>query len=124
MLRQVIHNLIINAAEAVRAAGRDRGTVRFSARFSRDDEPYKLFLDCTDTGVGISAENLERIFEKGYSTKLDEGNMGIGLHWCATTINGLGGRIWATSDGRSRGATLHLVVPVPAPAAEASNQAA
>ena len=124
MLRQVIQNLIINAAEAVRAAGRDRGTVRFSARLSRDDEPYKLFLDCTDTGVGISAENLERIFEKGYSTKLDEGNMGIGLHWCATTINALGGRIWATSDGRGRGATLHLVIPVSAPAAEASNQAA
>jgi sensor domain CHASE-containing protein len=124
MLRQVIQNLIINAAEAVRAAGRDKGTVRFSAKLSRDDEPYKLFLDCTDTGVGISAENLERIFEKGYSTKLDEGNMGIGLHWCATTINALGGRIWATSDGQGRGATLHLVIPVPAPAAEASNQAA
>jgi sensor domain CHASE-containing protein len=123
-LRQVIQNFIINAAEAVRAAGRDHGTVRFSARLSRDDDPNKLFLDCTDTGVGIPAENLERIFEKGYSTKLEVGNMGIGLHWCATTINALGGRIWATSDGRDRGATLHVVIPVPAPAAEASNQAA
>jgi len=124
MLRQVIQNLIINAAEAVRAAGRDHGTVSFSATLSRDDDPYKLFLECSDTGVGIPAENLERIFEKGYSTKLDEGNMGIGLHWCATTINALGGRIWATSDGRGRGATLHVVIPVPAPAAEVSNQAA
>jgi sensor domain CHASE-containing protein len=124
MLRQVIQNLVINAAEAVRASGRDRGTVRFSATLSRDDDPYRLYLDCTDTGVGIAAENLERIFEKGFSTKLDKGNMGIGLHWCATTIHALGGRIWATSDGQDRGATLHLVIPVPAPAAEAGIQAA
>lgn len=124
MLRQVLQNLIINAAEAVRAAGRDRGTVRFAATLVRDDEQYKLHLDCTDTGIGIAAANLERIFEKGYSTKLDQGNMGIGLHWCATSINALGGRIWATSDGRDRGATLHLVIPVPAPAAATGMRAA
>ena len=124
MLRQVIQNLIINAAEAVRAAGSSHGSVRFSATLSRDDDPCKLQLSCTDTGVGIAAENLERIFEKGFSTKLDQGNMGIGLHWCATTIHALGGRIWATSDGQDRGATLHLVIPVPAPAADTSSQAA
>jgi two-component system NtrC family sensor kinase len=124
MLRQVIQNLVINAAEAVRAAGRERGTVCISASLDRGDDPFKLFLNCTDTGIGISAENLERIFEKGYSTKLENGNMGIGLHWCATTLHALGGRIWATSDGPDRGATLHVVIPVPAQSAEASNQAA
>jgi len=124
MLRQVFQNLIINAAEAVRAARRDRGSVRISATLVHDDDQSKLFLDCTDNGVGIAAENLERIFEKGYSTKLESGNMGIGLHWCATTINALGGRIWATSDGHDRGATLHFVIPVPAAATEASIQAA
>jgi signal transduction histidine kinase len=124
VLRQVLQNLIINAAEAVRAAGRGRGTVRFSATLSRDDEQYKLFLDCADTGVGIGAENLERVFEKGYSTKLESGNLGIGLHWCATTIHALGGRIWATSGGHDRGATFHLVIPVPVPATEAGTRAA
>jgi sensor domain CHASE-containing protein len=124
MLRQVIQNLVINAAEAVRAAGRERGTVSISASLDRGDDPCKLFLNCADTGIGISAENLERIFEKGYSTKLENGNMGIGLHWCATTLHALGGRIWATSDGPDRGATLHVVIPVPAQSAEASNQAA
>ena len=124
VLRQVLQNLIINAAEAVRAAGRNHGTVRISAALVRDDDQYKLHLDCTDTGVGIAAENLERVFEKGYSTKLDSGNMGIGLHWCATSINALGGRIWATSDGHDRGAALHLVIPVPTPATKASNRAA
>ena len=124
VLRQVIQNLIINAAEAVRAAGRNQGTVRFSAALVRDGDQCLLHLDCTDSGVGITAENLDRVFEKGYSTKLDQGNMGIGLHWCATSINALGGRIWATSAGHDRGATLHLVIPVPVPASIASIQAA
>jgi signal transduction histidine kinase len=123
-LRQVIQNLIINAAEAVRAAGRERGSVHFQAALEQDGAVHKLHLHCTDTGIGIAAENLERIFERGYSTKLDEGNMGIGLHWCATAIGALGGRIWATSDGPDRGATLHLVIPVSKPAAASSTRAA
>lgn len=124
MLRQVMQNLIINAAEAIRAAGRDRGTVRFSATLDRDGDQYKLHVDCTDTGVGIAAECLERVFEKGYTTKSGNGNTGIGLHWCATSINALGGRIWATSDGPDRGATLHFVIPVPKPLTETNSRAA
>jgi sensor domain CHASE-containing protein len=124
MLRQVLQNLVINAAEAVRAAGRGHGTVRFSADLVREVAQYKLFLHCTDTGVGIAAENLERVFEKGYSTKSGSGNLGIGLHWCATSINALGGRIWATSDGPDRGATLHFVIPVLIPATDTSSRAA
>ncbi|MGH8129387.1 MAG: CHASE4 domain-containing protein [Steroidobacteraceae bacterium] len=124
VLRLVLQNLIINAAEAVRAAGRDRGIVRFSASLVRDNDQHRLQLDCTDTGVGIASENLERVFEKGYSTKREHGNLGIGLHWCATAVNALGGRIWATSDGLVRGATLHFVVPVPAPATKVNIRAA
>lgn len=124
VLRLVVQNLIINAAEAVRAAGRDKGVVRFSAALVCDNDQHKLQLDCADTGVGIAVENLERVFEKGYSTKRENGNLGIGLHWCATAINALGGRIWATSDGLDRGATLHLIVPVPAPATAVNTRAA
>ncbi len=124
ILRQVLQNLVINAAEAVHAAGRNRGTVRFSAALDRDGDQYKLRVECADTGVGIAAENVERVFEKGYSTKSDKGNLGIGLHWCATSINALGGRIWATSDGPDRGATLHFVIPVPKPPTETSSRAA
>jgi sensor domain CHASE-containing protein len=124
VLRLVMQNLIINAAEAVRAAGRNKGVVRFSASLVCDNGQYKLQLDCADTGVGIAVENLERVFEKGYSTKLENGNLGIGLHWCATAITALGGRVWATSDGLHRGATLHLIVPVPAPVTAVNTKAA
>ena len=112
VLRLVLQNLIINAAEAVRAAGRGRGVVRFSAAVVQETGQDKLLLQCADTGVGIEAENLGRVFERGYSTKRGSGNLGIGLHWCATAVNALGGRIWATSDGHDRGATLHLIMPL------------
>ena len=124
VLRMVLQNLIINASEAIGAAGRERGRLRFSARVVRDDDRHKLQLECADTGIGIAAENLERVFEKGYSTKRENGNLGIGLHWCATAVMALGGRIWATSDGHDRGATFHLVIPVPAPANTAAFRAA
>ena len=124
VLRLVLQNLIINAAEAIRAAGREAGVVRFSAALVAEAGQSRLQLDCTDTGVGIAAENLERVFERGYSTKRGSGNLGIGLHWCATTVNALGGRIWASSAGHGNGATLHLVIPVPSPAAAALNPTA
>jgi sensor domain CHASE-containing protein len=124
VLRLVLQNLIINAAEAIRAAGRGRGVVRFSAALLADGGQSRLQLECTDTGVGIAAENLERVFERGYSTKRASGNLGIGLHWCATTVNALGGRIWASSAGDGSGATMHLVIPVPAPAATLNTVAA
>ena len=112
VLRLVVQNLIINAAEATRVAGRDRGVVRFSAAVVNEAGHGKLLLECADTGVGIAAEDLERVFERGYSTKRGTGNRGIGLHWCATALNALGGRIWATSDGPGRGATLHVAIPL------------
>jgi sensor domain CHASE-containing protein len=124
VLRLVLQNLVINAAEAIRAAGRDRGVVRFSAAWVRDDGRHLLQLDCTDSGIGIAAGDLERVFERGYSTKREFGNQGIGLHWCANAINSLGGRMWATSAGPNRGATLHLQFPVPVPAAQAGARAA
>jgi len=114
VLRLVLQNLIINAAEAVRARGSERGRVRFSAALICHADQDRLRLECRDSGIGIEAANLQRIFERGFSTK-GVASRGIGLHWCATAINALGGRIWATSAGRGLGATLHLEIPVSAP---------
>ena len=123
VLRLVLQNLIINASEAVRAAGRERGTARFDATMTREGGEDRLLLSCVDSGVGIAAENLECIFERGYSTKREHGNLGIGLHWCATVIGALGGRIWASSDGPDTGATLNLLIPVAATALQSSEAA-
>ena len=112
VLRLILQNLIINAADAVRDAGKDQGTLRVSAEIVREADSRQLHLQCIDDGVGIAAENLERVFEKGFTTKSPETNHGIGLHWCANAIGALGGKIWAASDGPGRGAALHLLVPL------------
>ena len=112
VLRLILQNVIINAADAVRDAGKEKGLLRVSAEILREADHPQLHLECRDDGVGIAAQNLERVFEKGFSTKSPETNYGIGLHWCANAIGALGGRIWAASDGPGRGASLHLLVPL------------
>jgi two-component system NtrC family sensor kinase len=126
VLRLVLQNLIINASDAVRDAGRERGTLRVTAAVVHEpataaaapatgaaatDTEY-LHLQCQDDGVGIPQDHLDRVFEKGFSTKSRGTNYGIGLHWCSNAISALGGRMWAASAGPGRGASLHLVLPL------------
>jgi sensor domain CHASE-containing protein len=113
VLRLILQNLIINAADAVRDAGRDKGVLHFAAEIVRDAGSEQLHLHCKDDGVGIAAGNLQRVFDKGFSTKSRDTNYGIGLHWCANAIGALGGRIWAASEGPGLGASMHLMLPLP-----------
>ena len=112
VLRLVLQNLIINAADAVRDAGRDKGVLRVGAEIIREDDRDQLHLHCKDDGVGIPEGDLARVFDKGFSTKSRDTNYGIGLHWCANAIGALGGRIWAASEGPGLGASLHLMLPL------------
>jgi two-component system, NtrC family, sensor kinase len=113
VLRLILQNLIINAADAVRDAGRDKGVLHFTAEIIGDADGAQLHLRCKDDGVGIAADNLQRVFDKGFSTKSRDTNYGIGLHWCANAIGALGGRIWAASEGLGMGASMHLMLPLP-----------
>ena len=113
VLRLILQNLIINAADAVRDAGRDKGMLQFAAEIVGDADSEQLHLHCKDDGIGIAADNLQRVFDKGFSTKSRETNYGIGLHWCANAIGALGGRIWAASEGPGMGASMHLMLPLP-----------
>jgi sensor domain CHASE-containing protein len=112
VLRLVLQNLIINAADAVDEAGLTQGALRLTADIESGDGGQQLHLQCQDNGAGIAPEHLKRVFEKGFSTKSRAKNHGIGLHWCANAIRSLGGRIWAVSDGPGRGASLHVMFPI------------
>lgn len=111
VLRLVLQNFIINAADAVGEL-KKTGSFRITAELHTEGDVEQLHLHCTDDGVGIAPENLERIFEKGFSSKSKQTNFGIGLHWCANAVGALGGRVWASSEGTGRGATLHVMVPL------------
>ncbi|HEV7612773.1 MAG TPA: CHASE4 domain-containing protein [Steroidobacteraceae bacterium] len=113
VLRLILQNLIINASDAVRDAGRDQGVLHFAAEIVGETDEQQLHLHCKDDGVGIEAANLQRVFDKDFSTKSRETNFGIGLHWCANAIGALGGRIWAASEGPGLGASMHLMLPLP-----------
>jgi signal transduction histidine kinase len=70
-------------------------------------------ISVTDTGVGISAENLTRIFSHGFTTRSD--GHGFGLHSAALAASEMGGQLVAQSDGPGHGATFILELPVSPP---------
>lgn len=111
-LQQVISNLLINAAESVRESGKkaDTGRIRVRTLEESGAEAGLLHLCVEDNGMGIAAENLEKLFERGFSTK--QRGSGMGLHWSANTVSALGGRLFAESAGPGQGARMHLLLPM------------
>ena len=109
VLRQVFQNLIVNAAEAM---GEQGGRLAVSAQIVRDGDRTLLACRFEDDGAGVAPHVLPRLFERRFSTKSNDTNSGIGLHWCANALRGLGGEIRVTSDGPGTGACFHVVVPL------------
>ena len=66
----------------------------------------------SDSGVGILPENLEHVFERFFQEKAGSNGIGVGLTICQRIVEGHGGRIWAESKGRGKGATFRIVLPV------------
>jgi signal transduction histidine kinase len=113
-LAMVVQNLAQNAAESAAQAGLERVRLRIEADFVARDGQRLLRLLVSDDAAGIPAEQLPRLFKKGYSTKSQATNSGLGLHWCANTLHALGGSISAHSDGTGRGARFEILVPLQA----------
>ncbi len=105
-LNQVLVNLIRNAVQSMQSQASDDRRLTISAGLV---ESTALRLDITDTGGGISAEVLAKLFTHGFTTKPD-GN-GFGLHYCANVIREAGGSITAESAGVGLGATFHVYLP-------------
>jgi signal transduction histidine kinase len=125
-LQQVLQNVVLNAAEAIREGGRGSGIVRVSASETSGRDGGKELLDLTfiDDGAGVAPENMPRLFERGFTTKSQVTHSGFGLHWCANVLNALGGAIEVTSEGVGRGACLRVRVPSLAPQNDSAWQAA
>lgn len=109
-IEQVLQNLVINAAEAVRPGA--HGLLRISAGIEQRAGVRMLSLSLSDDGAGISAEHLRELFRKRFSTKPAESNSGLGLHWCANVVGSFGGSIEAKSDGPQCGATFIVRLPL------------
>ncbi len=82
-----------------------------------DDHPAGMWLliSISDTGIGIPADQLPRVFERFFkvdrSRSRNVGGTGLGLAIAKHLVEGHGGRLWADSFER-RGSTFHFTVPM------------
>src|SRR6184192_3417065 len=104
-LQQIFWNLINNAVKFTPQNGQITIT-------TSNDSNDQLRVEIADTGLGIEAETLPKIFdafEQGGRTQL--GGLGLGLAISRTLVEAHKGTITAHSDGRNKGATFMLVFP-------------
>jgi PAS domain S-box-containing protein len=71
-----------------------------------------LEVAVADTGEGMEAAVLERVFDRYYQARSRSEGVGIGLTICKAVVEAHGGRIWAESPGRGEGATFRFTLPV------------
>ncbi|HEX3855697.1 MAG TPA: PAS domain-containing protein [Verrucomicrobiae bacterium] len=103
---QILVNLIRNAKHACQDS--ERADKRLTVRVTNGDGRIKIIV--MDNGVGISPENLLRIFNHGFTTRKD--GHGFGLHSGALAAKEMGGSLSVHSDGHGQGATFILELPI------------
>ncbi|MCF3651675.1 PAS domain-containing protein [Synoicihabitans lomoniglobus] len=104
---QIVVNLIVNAKHAVDEANSNGGRITATIRGS---VPDRIQLSISDDGVGISPENLTRLFSHGFTTRPN--GHGFGLHNGANAARELGGSLTVESPGLGLGATFTLDLPI------------
>ena len=102
---QILVNLVRNAKYACDESGRTDKLL--TLRVERTINGVRISV--VDNGVGISAENMERLFTHGFTTR--QSGHGFGLHSCALAAQELGGSLHAESDGPGCGAAFILELP-------------
>jgi len=105
-LEELIKNLFTNA---VKYSLDGKGVITIDA----DKKDGFVKLSIKDAGIGITPEDINRIFDEFY--KADESrheldSSGLGLSICKRIVERHGGRIWAESDGKGKGSTFYFTL--------------
>jgi signal transduction histidine kinase len=115
-LQQVIVNLVTNAIEAMDSVTDHDRILRLASQARESD----LLVTVEDCGTGIDLSNIDRIFERFFTTKSD--GMGMGLAICRSIVEAHNGRLWVEPGGR-QGSVFHLLLPmVPYPDASGDDR--
>ncbi len=105
---QVFINLIGNSLQYTPTGG----VVTVMAKEKKD----QILVTISDTGIGISSENLSNIFTRFYrvdkSRSRAGGGSGIGLTIAKHLVESHGGKIWAESPGLGKGSTIRVLLPI------------
>ncbi|MDJ0744264.1 MAG: DICT sensory domain-containing protein [Xenococcaceae cyanobacterium MO_167.B27] len=119
-LVEVLYKLLDNACKFTSADGEVLITARIQNVKGKvtANGVIKPMLEVivADTGRGIEASQLEIIFDRfsqseSYLRRTVSG-VGLGLVICRQIINGMGGQIWAISEGKNRGSEFHFTIPI------------
>ena len=102
-INQVFMNLLVNASQAVK----DKGEI--TIRTSREGD--MVVVQISDNGVGIPPDNLQRIFDPGFTTKGVGVGTGLGLSICFKIVQDHGGRIDVESEV-GKGSTFTIRLPL------------
>lgn len=104
-VEQVVSNLLSNAVDAMETVPRPNRRVTITI----DAEPKRMVLVVADTGCGIPAEELDRVFEAYVTTK--PGGLGMGLAICRTIVESHGGTLHAAPNP-PRGTRFTMTLPL------------
>jgi two-component system NtrC family sensor kinase len=122
-LRQVFLNLFINAADAISSVeDHFKGKILVTSEVvpivqAESADPVNMLkISYIDNGSGISKENLGNIFDPFYTTKEPGKGTGLGLSVCFMIIQGIGGKIQASSE-EGKGSTINIYLPLAVQAA-------
>jgi PAS domain S-box-containing protein len=107
-LQQVVMNLILNAIEAMSTVSDRPRRLRVA---SSGEEAGHVLVAVEDSGVGLDAEAMKRLFDSFYTTKRE--GLGLGLSICRSIISEHGGRLWADANA-GPGSTFRFTVPISA----------
>ena len=107
-LQQVIVNLIMNAVDAMSTVVNRARILRVKTEIH---EFNYLLITVEDSGTGIDAENIDRIFEAFFTTKSH--GMGMGLAICRSIVESHGGRL-SVSAGQPHGSIFQVLLPTSA----------
>jgi signal transduction histidine kinase len=102
-IRQVIVNLIFNAADAIPESG---GKITLRTRADRSS----VEIEIEDTGSGISQENLAKVFDPFFTTKEPGKGTGLGLAVCLGLVESMGGTINVESE-EGKGTVVTVRIP-------------
>jgi C4-dicarboxylate-specific signal transduction histidine kinase len=104
-LSQVLLNLIMNGMDAMQTTPGSAKRVLIEAR---PREEGKVEVAVTDSGPGVPAEIIDKVFDPFYTTK--SGGLGMGLPISRTIIEAHGGRLWAERAPAGRGLTFRFTL--------------
>jgi signal transduction histidine kinase len=108
-VRQVIMNLVDNAMKYT-----PKGGITVIAH--DDVKKKKMYVTIKDTGVGMSKDTIDEVFEKFVraqnANRVNVTGTGLGLFVAKKMMDEMGGRIWGESEGEGEGSSFHIELPL------------